>query len=125
MASATAQRSGAAARSRLLAAVLGLGMSAALAAPARASLLRHGSHKASGTIASFDPVTRWLVLSTSRGRLGFCADDAQAWIGSRSVDLLDLAKVAGQPATVGYVESGAERHATAVHVKPPAKARPR
>jgi hypothetical protein len=65
---------------------------------------------ATGTLASYDPVTRVLTVQSATGPSEFrVAPDARAWEGSRRLQVRDLAGHVGEQVTVAWSESGGLR----------------
>ena len=70
-----------------------------------------------GTIKSFDPVSKVLLLSTTKGTMQFTIPSTvrirQRW---HSIETSALAKFSGFRVAVRYSESGVERTVQSVHV---------
>jgi hypothetical protein len=65
---------------------------------------------ATGTLASYDPVTRILTVQSATGSSEFhVAPDARAWEGSRRLQVRELATHVGEQVTVAWSESGGVR----------------
>jgi hypothetical protein len=70
-----------------------------------------------GTIEKFDASTRTLSLATSNGTVQFrVASTTRIRQGWHKVDASELEKLAGNPATVRYTESGGNKLVESVHV---------
>jgi phage baseplate assembly protein gpV len=70
-----------------------------------------------GTIEKYDRSTRTLSLSTSSGTVQFrVASTTRIRQGWHKVDASELEKLVGNPATVRYTESGANKLVESVHV---------
>jgi hypothetical protein len=76
-----------------------------------------GTLVARGTIKTFDPVTKVLLLSTTNGTMQFTIPSAvrirQRW---HSIETSALARYLGFRVAVRYSESGVERTVQSVHV---------
>ncbi len=65
---------------------------------------------ATGTLASYDPVTRILTVRSAAGSSEFhVASDARAWEGSRRLPVRELAAHVGEQVTVAWSESDGVR----------------
>ncbi len=86
-------------------------MALAAAMLASATLAAAATHRtATGTLASYDPVTRVLTVQSAAGSSEFhVASDARAWEGSRRLQVRDLASHVGEQVTVAWSDSGGVR----------------
>jgi hypothetical protein len=71
----------------------------------------------SGTIDKYDAATRILSLSTSNGTVQLLlASTARVRQGWHKLDPLDLRKLVGYRAAIGYSESGGNKTVESVHI---------
>jgi hypothetical protein len=79
---------------------------------------------ATGTLASYDPVTRVLTVHSATGSSEFqVASDARAWEGSRRLPMRELAAHVGDQVTVAWSESGGVRTTHTVRLTETSSAR--
>ncbi len=81
------------------------------------------SHKASGTIESYDSGAKTLTVKGTHGTWTFAVGDAKVWLGSKSMDAADLANHNGARVTVKYSEKDGQKVASSVRVAAQSKSK--
>jgi hypothetical protein len=92
---------------------------------ASVTLAAAATHRtATGTLASYEPVTRVLTVQSAAGSAEFhVASDARAWEGSRRLQVRELAAHVGEQVTVAWSESGGVRTTHTVRLTEASSAR--
>jgi hypothetical protein len=87
------------------------------AAPGAQSVPASTTLRVRGTIDKYDASTRILSLATSNGTVQFAvASTARIREGWHKIDALELKRLAGYQAAIGYLDSGGTKTVESVHV---------